>query len=106
MPASDAIITSGSASYWIDERQFLICHPYYLKGYRVSPTQFRLYAFLYAHPGEIFSEQDIIREVWGAEPYIERKPDNVRVQVRGLRRAVGDVGIVDTIRRYGYGVGI
>lgn len=101
----DSLITSGSASYYPDLLAQLIVHP--LRGeFRVQPRQWEVFRCLHRHFGEIVPPDQILWEVWGREPYMGVTPDALRVTIMGLRRAVGDAQVVETVKYYGYGVGL
>ncbi|ROR35133.1 phosphate regulon transcriptional regulator PhoB [Inmirania thermothiophila] len=69
----------------------------------LSPTEFRLLAFLAAHPGRVFSRAELLDRVWGREAAVEER--TVDVGVRRLRKALapfGLDGLVQTVRGAGY----
>jgi DNA-binding response OmpR family regulator len=71
----------------------------------LTPTEFRLLAFLAQHPGQVFSRGQLIENVWGsdAEFYDDK---TVSVHVRRLREKVepepSDPRIVLTVPGIGY----
>ena len=73
----------------------------------LTPTQFELLYHLMAHPGEVFSSQRLLREVWGHPPG-EGSPAAVRWHVKRLREKVepspSDPIYIRTIPRWGYTV--
>ncbi|GMU56060.1 MAG: DNA-binding response regulator [Candidatus Xenobia bacterium] len=57
----------------------------------LTPREYDLLTFFISHPGEIFSRQDILREVWGSDHLDARSVD---VHVRYLREKLGPVASV------------
>jgi DNA-binding response OmpR family regulator len=69
----------------------------------LTPKEFALLRYLMAHPGEVFSEGDLLTHVWdeNANPYSK----TVRVTVMNLRRklaAVGGEQPIETVVGAGY----
>ena len=73
-------------------------------GQRLSltPTEFRLLRFLMAHPGRVYSRQQLLDKVWGDQVYIEDR--TVDIHIRRLRVALGPAAehLVETVRGAGY----
>ena len=76
-------------------------------GYRgkaidLGPTEFKLLQYLLAHPGRVFSRQQLLNGVWGDHRFIEER--TVDVYVRRLRAGLGPEAerLVETIRGVGY----
>ncbi len=84
-------------------------HSASLDGTRLdlTPLEFRLLVLFLRHPGQTLSYEDIWRHCWDdveAEPISRR--NNVRIQVSGLRRKIGNPGLreprIISIRGVGY----
>lgn len=78
-------------------------HEVLARGRRVdlTATEFQLLRFLAAHPGWVFTRQQIVDSVKGADyPVTDRSVD---VQMVGLRRKLGKYGeYIETVRGVGY----
>ena len=73
----------------------------------LGPTEFRLLKFLMQYPNRIFSREELIDEIWGADAYVE--PRTVDVHVRRLRDATtreGEADLIRTVRMAGYALDI
>ncbi len=72
-------------------RLTLDCRTYELttpeKRVLLTPIQFDLLYHLMSHPGEIFSPERLLREVWDY-PYDAGSPELVRVHVRNIRERI------------------
>jgi len=94
-------LTAGSLS--LDLRTFMVT----VDGRTelLTPRQFELLYHLMAHPGEVFSSQRLLREVWGHPPG-GGDPATVRWHVKKLREKVepspSDPIYIRTVPRYGY----
>jgi len=69
----------------------------------LSPKEFALLRFFMSHPGEVFSQEDLLEHVWDehADPFTK----TVRVTVMNLRRkleALGDKQPIETVVGRGY----
>jgi len=53
----------------------------------LTPTEFRLFAYLARHPGQALSREQIIEAVWGYETDVESER-TVNVHIRRLREKV------------------
>jgi two-component system phosphate regulon response regulator PhoB len=62
----------------------------------LGPTEFRLLEHLIQHPGRVFSREQLLDAVWGADVYVEAR--TVDVHIGRLRRAINKVGEIDPIR--------
>jgi DNA-binding response OmpR family regulator len=51
---------------------------------KLTPTEFRLLAFLMQHPGQLLTHDQILSGVWG--PAYSDDVDSVRIYIRNLRR--------------------
>lgn len=68
----------------------------------LGPTEFKLLQYLLAHPGRVFSRQQLLNAVWGDHRFIEER--TVDVYVRRLRAGLGAdaESLIETIRGVGY----
>ncbi len=70
----------------------------------LAPREFDLLLFLASHPGEVFSRDVLLEQVWGYSFAGDTR--TVDVHVRGIRAKLGDDGplprYIETIRRVGY----
>ena len=71
----------------------------------LGPTEFRLLRYLMARPGFVFSREELLNGVWGADIYVE--PRTVDVHIRRLRQALNGQGrpdVIRTVRSAGYAI--
>lgn len=71
----------------------------------LGPTEFRLLEYLMQHPGRVFSREQLLDAVWGAEVYVEAR--TVDVHVGRLRKALmkdSEVDPIRTVRSAGYSI--
>ncbi|BDC99919.1 response regulator transcription factor [Persicobacter psychrovividus] len=61
--------------------------------------EFELLYFLATHPGKVFSRDELLRNIWGADVYVLAR--TVDVHVRKVREKIGDQYIV-TVKGVGY----
>ena len=69
----------------------------------LGATEFRLLAFLMAHPERVFSRAQLLDQVWGDHTFIEER--TVDVHVLRLRKVLAEHGVeelVQTVRGVGY----
>jgi two-component system phosphate regulon response regulator PhoB len=73
------------------------------KEIHLGPTEFRLLDYLMQHPGRVFSREQLLDAVWGADVYVEAR--TVDVHIGRLRKAL-NAGVDDdpirTVRSAGY----
>jgi two-component system KDP operon response regulator KdpE len=55
---------------------------------KLTPTEFRLLAYLARHAGRVVTHAQILREVWGGSS--SALPHHVRVHMADLRRKIED----------------
>jgi DNA-binding response OmpR family regulator len=93
--------------YTLDTRSYELTTPRRGKV-RLTPVQFDLLQHLMHHPGEIFSPNRLLDEVWDY-PSDTGSPDLVRVHIKNLRERIEDDPrtplFLRTIPGYGYMVG-
>jgi DNA-binding response OmpR family regulator len=67
----------------------------------LTPTEFRLLAFLMRNRNQVVSQLQLLEEVWGNG---DADPHQVRLYVSYLRRKLSDAGIdpIETVRGFGY----
>jgi len=101
---SGSVSTKGQLSFH-DIDLDLASHRVTRSGRRVhlGPTEFRLLEFFMQHPRRVFSREELLDAVWGADIHVE--PRTVDVHIRRLRKSInaaGDLDIVRTVRSAGY----
>ncbi|MFN3459403.1 MAG: phosphate regulon transcriptional regulator PhoB [Oceanibaculum sp.] len=62
----------------------------------LGPTEFRLLRHFLEHQGRVFSREQLLDSVWGADVYVE--PRTVDVHIRRLRKALNEDAEGDPIR--------
>jgi two-component system phosphate regulon response regulator PhoB len=62
----------------------------------LGPTEFRLLDYLMQHPGRVFSREQLLDAVWGADVYVEAR--TVDVHIGRLRKALNNDSQDDPIR--------
>ncbi len=67
----------------------------------LTATEFDLLFYLMTHPGQIFSRDQLLSEVWGYAAMVNTR--TVDVHVAQLRGKLGDHNIIRTVRGVGYG---
>jgi len=68
----------------------------------LGPTEFRLLKMLMESPGQVFSRETLLKNVWGDNIYVESR--TVDVHIRRLRRSLNQYGpdYIRTVRATGY----
>ena len=69
----------------------------------LGPTEYRLLKYLMTHSDRVYSRNQLLDRVWGANVYVEER--TVDVHIRRLRKALIDHGVdgyVQTVRGSGY----
>lgn len=69
---------------------------------QLGPTEFRILQMLIVSPYQVFSRDEVLKNVWGNSIYVE--PRTVDVHIRRLRKALNEFGpdYIRTIRSTGY----
>ena len=95
-PEAARITVSGAVS--IDSRARRVC----VAGREVSltPKEFDLLSLLADDPGAVVDRPRILRDVWGTQWYGTSKA--IDMHVSGLRRKLGDPGVIETVRGIGF----
>lgn len=73
------------------------------KDIHLGPTEFRLLEYFAQHPGRVFSREQLLDGVWGADVYVEAR--TVDVHIGRLRKALmsqGGSNPIRTVRSAGY----
>jgi DNA-binding response OmpR family regulator len=67
----------------------------------LTPTEFRLLAFLMRNRNQVVSQLQLLEEVWGNT---DADPHQVRLYVSYLRRKLNEAGVdpIETVRGFGY----
>jgi DNA-binding response OmpR family regulator len=67
----------------------------------LTPTEFRLLAFLMRNRNQVVSQLQLLEEVWGNT---DADPHQVRLYVSYLRRKLSEAGVdpIETVRGFGY----
>ncbi|SUC78289.1 Phosphate regulon transcriptional regulatory protein phoB [Providencia stuartii] len=69
----------------------------------MGPTEYKLLHFFMTHPERVYSREQLLNYVWGANVYVEDR--TVDVHIRRLRKALEAEGhdkMVQTVRGTGY----
>jgi two-component system phosphate regulon response regulator PhoB len=70
---------------------------------KLGPTDYRLLEFFMENPGRVYTRNQLLDRVWGANVYLEER--TVDVHIRRLRKALETAGIssyLQTARGHGY----
>ena len=67
--------------------------------HRLPRKEFELLYFLAAHPGRVFTREELLDAVWGADVYVVDR--TVDVHVRKIREKVGSA-YIETVKGVGY----
>ncbi len=67
----------------------------------LTPMEYQLLAILAQNPGQVFSRDQLLNQVWGEEAFGDQR--TVDVHISHLREKLGQVGeIIQTVRGFGY----
>jgi DNA-binding response OmpR family regulator len=67
----------------------------------LTPTEFRLLAYLMARPGRVLTRERILDNVWGSDVYVTDR--TVDTHIKRLRTKMGEAAdLVETVRGVGY----
>lgn len=71
---------------------------------QLSPIEFKILQMLISAPRQVFSREELLKEVWGNSIYVESR--TVDVHIRRLRKALNEYGpdYIRTIRATGYSI--
>lgn len=67
--------------------------------FRLPRKEFELFYFLAAHPGRVFSREELLDAVWGTDVYVVDR--TVDVHVRKIREKLGSA-YIETVKGVGY----
>jgi two-component system, OmpR family, alkaline phosphatase synthesis response regulator PhoP len=67
--------------------------------FRLPRKEFELLYFLAAHPGKVFSREDLLNNVWGTDVYVVDR--TVDVHIRKIREKIGS-DYIETVKGVGY----
>ncbi len=69
----------------------------------LAPGEFRLLAFLMAHPGRVHSRRHLLDAVWGEQAFVEERTVDVHIRrLRAALEAAGHALRIETVRGSGY----
>lgn len=74
----------------------------------LTPREFELLACLMRHAGKVLNREQLLRQAWGWEYLVETKTVDTHVKrLRDKLEAAGaDPALVETVRGYGYRIGV
>jgi len=73
------------------------------KEVHLGPTEFRLLDYLMQHPGRVFSREQLLDAVWGADVYVEARTVDVHIgRLRKALNADAEHDPIRTVRSAGY----
>jgi len=98
-PAETDVVHAG------DIELDVAAHRVTVKGNEVhlGPTEYRLLKYLMTHADRVYSRNQLLDRVWGANVYVEER--TVDVHIRRLRKALAEhraEGCIQTVRGAGY----
>ncbi|NKB97926.1 MAG: phosphate regulon transcriptional regulatory protein PhoB [Pseudomonadales bacterium] len=68
-----------------------------------GPTEYRLLAFLMAHPERVFDREQLLNRVWGRSIYVDDRTVDVHVlRIRKILKKHKLDGLIQTVRGVGY----
>jgi two-component system phosphate regulon response regulator PhoB len=73
------------------------------RSLHLGPTEYRLLEFFLQHPRRVFTREELLDAVWGADIHVE--PRTVDVHIRRLRKSINEgseLDLVRTVRAAGY----
>ena len=91
------ILTHGDLT--IDRERYEVRRTDHNDVVRLTRKEFELLHYLAAHPGKVFSRQNLLDNVWGMDVYVVDR--TVDVHVRKIREKVGE-HYIDTVKGVGY----
>lgn len=69
----------------------------------LGPTEYRLLAFFMSHPGRVYSREQLLDRVWGANVYIDDRTVDVHIlRLRKTLKPSGQSRLIETVRGSGY----
>jgi len=98
-----AEVDSGRRLRWRGLEVDPVRHRVFADGQELTlrPMEFKLVALLLERPGEVFSRDRLLEEVWGISTDVNTR--TVDTHVRRLRQRLGDYGeAIETVHGFGY----
>lgn len=83
----------------IDRERYIVERPGTEESFRLPRKEFELLYFLAAHPGRVFTREDLLNGVWGPDVYVVDR--TVDVHVRKVREKIGSP-YIETVKGVGY----
>ena len=83
----------------IDRERYVVERPDTDETFRLPRKEFELLYYFAAHPGRVFSREDLLDSVWGPDVYVVDR--TVDVHVRKIREKVG-AAYIETVKGVGY----
>ena len=83
----------------IDRERYVVERAATGESFRLPRKEFELFYFLAAHPGRVFSREDLLNSVWGSDVFVVDR--TVDVHVRKIREKVG-MPYIETVKGVGY----
>jgi two-component system, OmpR family, phosphate regulon response regulator PhoB len=97
--------TVGVVLEWSDIKLDPETHRVHRSGseVRLGPTEFRLLSTFMEKPGRVWSREQLLDRVWGRDIYVDTR--TVDVHIGRLRKALGGIDVLRTVRGAGYALG-
>ena len=83
----------------VDRERYVVERPKNEESFRLPRKEFELLYFLAAHPGRVFTREDLLNGVWGPDVYVVDR--TVDVHVRKVREKIGS-DYIETVKGVGY----
>ena len=83
----------------VDRERYLVERPETEESFRLPRKEFELLYFLSAHPGRVFTREELLNGVWGPDVYVVDR--TVDVHVRKVREKIGS-DYIETVKGVGY----
>ena len=83
----------------IDRERYVVERPEAGETFHLPRKEFELFYYFAAHPGRVFSREDLLDGVWGPDVYVVDR--TVDVHVRKIREKVGSA-YIETVKGVGY----
>jgi two-component system, OmpR family, phosphate regulon response regulator PhoB len=95
----------GVVLEWADIRLDPETHRVHRDGavLKLGPTEFRLLSTFMEKPGRVWSREQLLDRVWGRDIYVDTR--TVDVHIGRLRKALGGIDVLRTVRGAGYALG-
>ena len=83
----------------VDRERYIVERPETEESFRLPRKEFELLYFLSAHPGRVFTREELLNGVWGPDVYVVDR--TVDVHVRKVREKIGS-DYIETVKGVGY----